>query len=278
MRWREEIEGGFIVILQTHGRSGTYNVHLHIIATGGGIDKNNNWYEIRYYPYKLLSIKWQKYLLDMIEKRCGSSAGDFVYTCRSRYLQGFVTYVDTKNSLKSCKEILATYLAKYVVTPPISVRRIKEYDGIKVIYVYKSHKTEKIEREIVGVYVFIERMVQHIVPKGFKRIRYYGIQAPCKFEKIKETVINALKKIGRIVSGAVKIIKTMNYRQRFMDSIKRDPIICPYCGAEMELFRLWHPKYGTFYEGFDDYIAKSPPNAIADNKILGYNEIYEQRN
>lgn len=120
-------------------------------------------------------------------------------------------------------------------------------------------------------------MVQHIVQKGFKRIRYYGIQAPCKFEKIKATVITALKKIGRIVSGAVKIIKTMNYRQRFVDSIKRDPIICPYCGAEMELFRLWHPKYGTFYEGFTDYFDKSPPNHVADKKETGYNLKKEQQ-
>ena len=181
-----EIEGGFIIILQTHGRSGTYNVHLHIIATGGGIDNNSNWFEIKYYPYKLLSKKWQKYLLNMIEEQCGSSAGDYVYTCRSRYTQGFVTYVDTKNTLESCGEILATYLAKYVVTPVISVRRIKEYNGSSVSNVYKSHKTEKVERERVGVYEFIERMVQHIVPKGFKRIRYYGIQAPCKFEKIRK--------------------------------------------------------------------------------------------
>ena len=110
-------------------------------------------------------------------------------------------------------------------------------------------------------------MIQHITPKGFKRIRYYGIQAPCKFEKIKETVITALTNIGRIVSGAVKIIKTMNYRQRYTESIKRDPIICSYCGAEMELFRLWHPKYGTFYEGFDNFTAKSPPEHITDNKV-----------
>ena len=66
----------------------------------------------------------------------------------------------------------------------------------------------------------------------------------------------------------------MIYRQRFMESIKRDPIICPCCGAEMELFRLWHPKYGTFYEGFDDYYDKSHTSPIADNKVFGYNEVF----
>ena len=50
----------------------------------------------------------------------------------------------------------------------------------------------------------------------------------------------------------------------------------PKCGAEMELFRLWHPKDGTFYKGFNNFTAKSPLEHIADNKVLGYNECYEQ--
>ena len=53
-------------------------------------------------------------------------------------------------------------------------------------------------------------------------------------------------------------------------------MVCPYCGAEMELFRLRHPKYGTFYEGFPDFYANLPPNAIADKEVFGYNEDYEQ--
>ena len=45
---RKKLTGGYIVVLQTHGRSGSYNVHLHIIATGGGIDLAGNFTVIRY--------------------------------------------------------------------------------------------------------------------------------------------------------------------------------------------------------------------------------------
>src|SRR3990167_9823692 len=38
---RKEIRGGDIVVLQTHGRSGQYNPHLHIIATSGGMDQES---------------------------------------------------------------------------------------------------------------------------------------------------------------------------------------------------------------------------------------------
>lgn len=56
-------------------------------------------------------------------------------------------------------ESLARYLAKYVVSPPISMRRIDGYDGETVRYQCRSHKTEQIEEERVDVYPFIGRMI-----------------------------------------------------------------------------------------------------------------------
>jgi hypothetical protein len=46
-----------------------------------------------------------------------------------------------------------------------------------------------------------------------------------------------------------------NYRKRYKESVGVDPLICPYCGSEMELWKMYHPDYGTFYEGYDDYSA-----------------------
>ena len=59
-----------------------------------------------------------------------------------------------------------------MVSPPISLRRIDRYDGHHVTYHYRSHTSERVERETVDVYTFIGRMVQHVFPKGFQRIRY----------------------------------------------------------------------------------------------------------
>ena len=46
-----------------------------------------------------------------------------------------------------------------------------------------------------------------------------------------------------------------NYRKRYKKSVGVDSLICPYCGSEMELQKMYHPDYGTFYEGYDDYSA-----------------------
>ena len=99
---------------------------------------------------------------------------------------------------------MARYVAKYVVSPPISVRRIDRYDGERVTYHYRSHRTDRVEHETVDVDTFIGRMVQHTMPKGFKRIRYYGVQATKTFAKVKVVIQAALAKVEGVVKGAVQ--------------------------------------------------------------------------
>jgi len=110
-----------------------------------------------------------------------------------------------------------------VVSPPISLRRIAGYDGQRVTYHYRSHKSERVEHETVEVYTFIGRMIQHIFAKGFKRIRYYGVQATKTFAKIKGLIQETLAKVTGIMKGAIKIIAPMTYRQRYEQSTGQIP-------------------------------------------------------
>jgi hypothetical protein len=61
------LQGGYIVVIQTHRRSGQYNPHLHIIATSGGWDKQaERWVHLDYLPYAMLRKKWQWHLLTVV--------------------------------------------------------------------------------------------------------------------------------------------------------------------------------------------------------------------
>ena len=91
-------------------------------------------------------------------------------------------------------------------------------------------------------------MIQHIFPKGFQRIRYYGVQATKTYEKIKGIIKKSLSKVKRVVKDAIKIIPKKSYRERYLASTGKDPIICPQCGKEMEIWKIWHPKYGVIYD------------------------------
>ena len=243
------LRGGYIVVIHTHGRNGHYHPHLHIIATSGGWDrKASEWVHLDYLPYTMLRKKWQWYLLTMLRQTVQTQEMKrLVEACYTRYREGFVTNVQ-KGNVPAQYQSLARYVAKYVVSPPISVRRIDRYDGHRVTYHYWSHRTERVERETVDVDTFIGRMVQHTVPKGFKRIRYYGVQATKTFAKVKVMIQAALAKVEGVVKGAVKIIARLTSRQRYARSTGRDPLICPRCRGEMGVWRIWHPTYGVIYD------------------------------
>jgi Putative transposase/Transposase zinc-binding domain len=243
------LRGGYITVLHTHGRNGQYHPHLHVIATSGGYDgSGERWEHLQYLPYELLRRKWQWHLLSTLRTTLATDAiKQLVDMCFRKYPNGLVTNVQ-KGQVPSQYQSLARYVAKYVVSPPISVRRIDRYDGKRVTYHYRSHRTDRMECETVPVDTFIGRMVQHTMPKGFKRIRYYGVQATKTFAKVKEVIQAALAKVEEVVKGAVQIIARLTYRQRYEQSTGRDPFRCPHCQREMELWCIWHPTYGMIFD------------------------------
>ena len=170
-----------------------------------------------------------------------------VEACCTKYPNGLVTNVQ-KGAVPSQYQSLARYVAKYGVSPPLSVRRIDRYDGERVTYHDRSHRTERVEQETVEAITFVGRMVQHTLPKGFKRIRSYGVQATKTFAKVKVVMQAALAKVEGMVKGAVKIIARLTYRQRYEQSTGRDPLRCPHCQSEMEVWCIWHPTYGVIYD------------------------------
>ena len=236
-------------MIHTHGRNGQYHPHLHVIATSGGYDGSGEcWEHLQYLPYELLRRKWQWHLLSTLRITLATDAiKQLVDVCFRKYPNGLVTNVP-KGQVPSQYQSLARYVATYVVSPPMAVRRIDRYDGERVTYHYRSHRTERVERETVDVDTCIGRMVHHPMPKGCKRLRYYGVQAAKTFAKVKVVMQAALAQGEGVVKGAVKIIARLTYRQRYAQSTGRDPLICPHCRSEMGVWRVWHPTYGVIYD------------------------------
>jgi hypothetical protein len=243
------LRGGYITVLHTHGRSGQYHPHLHGLATSGGYDaQGKRWEHLQYLPYALLRRKWPWHLLTMLRRTLKTVAiRCLVEPCFQQYPDGLVTNVQ-KGTVPAQAHSVARYVAKYVVSPPIAVRRMDRYDGARVTYHSRSHRTDRTEHETVAALPFIGRMVQHVLPKGLQRIRYYGVQATKPFAKGKGMIQAALAKVEGVIKGAVKIIARLTYRQRYEQSTGRDPFRCPSCGEEMAVWRLWHPTDGVIYD------------------------------
>jgi hypothetical protein len=243
-----KLEAGYVVVLETAGRSGHWNPHLHILMTSGGVTSQQKWREVDYFPFTVLHKKWQYHLFTMLKQRVGTRALKAkIDALWRKYPRGLVAYLE-EGKVPAGGEGLAYYLAKYVVSPPISLRRLLSYDGQWVRYWYNDHKTKQRQEEEVSALTFIGRMVQHILPKGFHRIRYYGLHATCKVKKVKGLLTVLMVALGRLLKGTYRIVTRKSYRERVWASTGCDPLRCRRCGRVMLLWQVWHPRYGVVYD------------------------------
>lgn len=254
-----DIEPGVIEVIQTSGRASTWNPHLHYLVTEGGLDKKDHWHDVTYFDYRILRMKWMYNLLTVVKEhftgdRIVEAKVDEIYRARAK--QGLIARAKKE---KITEKDIVGYLIKYVASPPIALSRIARYDGERVTYWYREHPTDMRAEITVSAFEFIRRMIQHIMPKQFKVVRHYGLYARNKVTKIRETLKVLFEVIKvRVSAGVEKLLSQLrpnNYRERIMDSFGIDPFMC--CGKKMELWSIWHPKYGLIYD-----FCRDSPEAI----------------
>lgn len=239
-----------IVFLHTHGRNGHYHPHLHVILGEGAFHpklftpKNAEWKTFKALPLGQLRLLWKKHLLGLVETEF-TELNDVQKELSEGYPNGFYAHPGDNKKVPKGYNRLIKYLTKYLSSPPIGVSKILDYDGENVKYYYQSHRTKTIAYETVSVKVFIGRMVQHILPKGFHRVRYYGLHASSTFKKWYEVIARVA---GDLVDAMVSYANRMTYREFFEEVAKRNPLQCRFCGKGMELVRLYHPDRGLFFD------------------------------
>lgn len=262
-----DLDIGSVIVLQTAGRPANYNPHLHILATGGGLDPTDRWRKVSYIPFDMIHRKWQYHLLTMLRENVSDPAVEKEIDLAWRqYPKGFVAFVQN-GQVPPGGRGLAQYLAKYVVSPPISVRRIERYDGHSVSYWYRDHTSGVIQHNTLPVLRFIGRMVQHILPKGFQRIRYYGFHCNIRYAAMR-------RKIAQIVPNneppdplGFHVLPRKPFVQLFFETFDRDPLICTRCGNKMDLELVYHPDYGIIRDFWDTLFMEVPDEPTATSRL-----------
>jgi len=279
-RIKKKIKVGMMGILQLHGRAGNQNPHLHFVVSEGGIDKNNQWQKVNYFSTKQLRKKWQYHVIRALRKAIKGTVYEVEWykklgTMFALYPTGFDCDCMPE---EGPVERLVIYLCKYVSSPPISIRRIEGYDGQNVTYRYKDHRRGEVKETITAV-EFIGRMIQHLPPKGFRMVRYYGIYARPVRAKIHALVATVLKnlvdcarKVAQYFAG--KKGKSADECQKRLDEkFGKGDVCCPECGEKMTLIRIWSKARGIVYDkGRDGAGEGKKPSVVKDNVIVNLAE------
>lgn len=184
---------GIIQVIHTWDQQMHYHVHVHCVVSGGGLSQDGKLVVLPrrhdcqtfYIPTRVVSKMYRGKFLDGLKSLW--KEGKLNLPGQIRKLKNSYEWQELINKLYHIKwnvYIKETYqgkgnaieyLAKYTNRIAISNQRvIGEKDGI-VYFCYLDRKDgnkKKIAK--IPALEFIRRFIQHVVPKGFQKIRYYG--------------------------------------------------------------------------------------------------------
>lgn len=238
-----------MTVLHTHGRPGQYHPPLPLLAPRGGDDAPGaRWEPGPSLPDALRRRQgpWHR-LTRRRPTRKTESIHPWVAPGFTPSPNGLVTHVP-KGHVPSPSQSVARSGATEVVRPPIAVRRLERYAGVRVTSQYRAPRTERVEHDTGAVEPCRGRRVQPTGPQGLKRLRDEGVQATKTLATVKRSIQAALAKVAGVVQGAVQLSARLTSRQREEPSTGRDPFRCPHGQGERELWCLWHPTYGGIYD------------------------------
>lgn len=258
-----EVMVGIITVIHTYGRDMKFNPHVHVLITEGGLIKNTIWHDIGYINYLTLRKKWQYLILKRLKEKLGDKTKSFINKLYEEHPKGF--YVNAERKIEERRGIVK-YLGRYLCRPAIAESRIKSYDEEEIEFWYEDHATKKKVEVKMPVMQFMGRLVSHIPPKNFHLVRRYGLYQGTKNNSV-------YKIIERIKSKNITYkFRKILWRERLKISFGKDPLICPKCGKELDLYSIWHPKYGYIYH----LIRDAPVVAVEETKTPQPKKIFEQ--
>ena len=185
---------GMTAVLHTWGSAMTHHPHVHMIVPGGGISADGaSWVGCKpnfFLPVFVLSKLFRRLLLEKLA--AAHAAGKLMFYGAHAHLADPAHFAKTLAPLKKKrwfvyakapfagpKQVLA-YLSRYTHRVAISNGRLLKADGRTVTFRVKNYRADEGARHAtmtLDVDEFIRRFLLHVLPKGFHRIRHYGLLA-----------------------------------------------------------------------------------------------------
>ena len=217
---------GFTGILHTWGRQMQFHPHAHFIIPGGGLSADR--------------------------KQWVSTQGDFLVHVRalSRLFRGKMKARLRKAGVLDgippnvwdmewnvhCKatgngEHVLKYLGAYVFRVVLSDARITRYDGKTVTIKYQKVGSSRWRHMTFTAIEFIRRYLQHVLPRGFRKVRHYGFLAPnfgVSIQRIRELICMLYETLRE---WTLRVPKPKPSR----------PLLCKQCGTRLRWIRYLPP-------------------------------------
>ena len=164
---------GILAVLHTWTQAMSYHPHAHLLVTAGGWNEPEQCWVKPAHERFLLSGRVLSAIFRAKMKCALYASGLYASVPASAWERerAWVTHCQPAGD----GERVLDYLGRYVHRIAITNRRLEHFADGKVTFTFRDRKTKRIERCTVSDEEFIRRFLQHVLPQGFTKVRYYGI-------------------------------------------------------------------------------------------------------
>jgi hypothetical protein len=162
---------GILAVLHTWSRTLEYHPHAHLLVTAGGLTADGTAWVTPAHPrflvpgYRLSAVFRAQMQAALVRAGLAGEGDPRVWQSR------WVVHVQQIGT----GEHAARYLARYVYRVALTNHRLARFAAGRVTFTYTHARTREIRRLTLPVDVFLARFLQHVLPRGFTKIRSYGL-------------------------------------------------------------------------------------------------------
>ena len=224
---------GAILLLHTWTQQMAFHPHVHCIIPAGGLNKHGQWKRAKskgdfLFPAQAMATLFRGKLLAAIHqlflnKKLNMSAQiktQYWITKNKLYNINWVAYA--KKAFGGSQQVLE-YIGRYTHKICISNFRIKNITDHEVSFDYIDRKAQKSRSKTIQGSQFLKLFSEHILPKGFVRIRHIGFLA----SRVKKKSLASIRKYLNVQTPAPK--PKLTTREFIKLTTGKDPYLCPCC-------------------------------------------------
>jgi hypothetical protein len=248
---------GITAVLHTWGSALTHHPHVHMIVPGGGLSEDGGrWISSRpgfLVPVRVLSRLFRGRLLAMLAEAHAHDRirffGDHAALADKRAFKRFLAplrrrewVVYTKEPFAGPEQVLR-YLSRYTHRVAISNRRLVAADANAIAFRWKDYRIDRPDcwkTMTLSPHEFIRRFLTHVLPKGFHRIRHYGLFA-------NGNRAANLARSRELLGALPRVVEPEEEQAATPDEPRVQPCTCPRCGARMIIIEVFargcEPRY-----------------------------------
>jgi putative transposase len=165
---------GCLAVLHTWTRDLRYHPHVHLLVTAGGLSTDGTaWVAPKsgnyLVPVQALSRIFRAKICTAL-----NHAGLLDHVSRDIWTKPWVVHCQHAGRGQKVLD----YLGRYIFRVAIANSRLERIQDGQVTFRYRDNRTQHVRRVTLSGVAFLQRFLQHVLPRGCTKVRYYGIWSP----------------------------------------------------------------------------------------------------